>query len=136
MEMLTTKEDANFSSVSNYGSMKLFKSLFDRKQYDYNFNKDKFKITKLKDEDLLDIYNKNFEFSGDYIKRFEKRFDSDGLYTSRTSYWNNMILEKTYSNIVEAFIGENSLVINTVGELSRKPGTVIMLNLDRGYGNY
>jgi hypothetical protein len=108
----------------------LFYSLYDKSVHDYDIQHDKFVDKSIKEQDLLNIYNKHFQVEG-YKDAFEKRFESKRSYRTRTTYWNNYHLEQIYSNMTNTFLNDNALIVNTTGSITRIPSTAIVLNVDR-----
>lgn len=129
-ETLLSQQPLSLAAVTKFPTSNLFMGLFDKKVQDYDQQHDKFVDKPVKEKDLLDIYNKHFPLT-DYVDRFEERFSSTLKYQTRTTFWNSATLENIYSNMMRTFTQDNTLVINTNGNISRKPSSIIMINVDR-----
>ena len=104
--------------------------MYDKKIVDYDYLHNVFVNKPIKEQDLLDIYNKHVDIGG-YQDRFEKRFTSTLKYVSRSTFWNSKMLEDIYKNMMDTLLNNNTLVINTNGNIVRKPSSIIMVNVDR-----
>jgi len=85
----------------------------------------------VKEADLLQYYNKHFKID-DTFEKYEKRFNAQRDFITRSTYWNNEPIEKLYQNAIDTLLGYNGFIVNVAGNLTRKPGTCMMINVDRG----
>ena len=99
--------------------------MYDKKIVDYDYLHNVFVNKPIKEQDLLDIYNKHVDIEG-YQDRFEKRFTSTLKYVSRSTFWNSKMLEDIYKNMMDTLLNNNTLVINTNGNIVRKPSSIII----------
>jgi len=95
--------------------------------------------TKIDQPDLKQYFNKVYcpicsnseKKMGDFINddcSFKKGEPPEKYYV-RESYWNNKM--DVYSTFVDAMTQNNGVIINTQGEILRKPANLIDLNVDK-----
>ena len=129
-ENVLNSYSSNFATVVRFPFTQVFNALKDIDAYDYNFQKNKFVEKPIKEAELLQYYNKHFDLT-DTSEKFERRFQTEIPYITRTAYWANDRLQQMYQNAVDTLLGYNGLIINVPGNIVRKPGTSIIMNVDR-----
>lgn len=121
---------SNFSTNTYFPFAKVFRSLRENRVTDYNYQKNVFLDKPIKEEDLLQYQNKHFNIDSTFDK-FEKRFTCTRDFVQRSTYWCNQSIEQIYQNAIDTLVGYNGFIINVLGNMKRKPGSCVMLNVDR-----
>ena len=65
------------------------------------------------------------------LDKYRNAFLKDvGHYTVRGSYWNNDF--HFYGTFIDTFLNNNALLVKTIGNITRLPGSVATIMVDRG----
>lgn len=72
-------------------------------------------------------YSVDNQLSGRYRNVFLKE---PARYVVRGSYWNNDF--HFYGTFVDTFLNNSALMIKTIGNITRQPGGIIDVSIDRG----
>lgn len=93
---------------------------------DYNYSENAFTDKLIASKSIVQYKNGFFE-TEQYRPKFEHFRERE--YMVRGSYWSNEF--DAYHAAMKSMMEDNAIVINTSGEVSRKPGMYIILNVDR-----
>ena len=97
--------------------------------YDYQTNK--FQYDNIKPEQAYRYMNERFSddenLQGRYRNAFLKEPDT---YVVRGSYWNNDF--HFYGTFIDTFLNSGALMVKTIGNITRLPGSVVSIVIDRG----
>jgi len=104
---------------------------YKRQVASYDYSRNKFEYDNIKPEQVFQYMNERFidgeNITGRYHNVFLKQPD---MYTVRGSYWNNDF--HFYKTFVDAFFGSGALMVKTIGNITRLPGSVVGITVDRG----
>lgn len=131
-EKLYEQDPINLATVTKHPKTESFKQIFDYEIVDYDFRYNKFIDRSIKSEDIIDFQNRFFS-DKNFISKFEKIFDTTTIYKHRGTYWNNNTFNKIYNNAIEILNEDNALVVSCAGDIMRKPGDFININVDRSF---
>ena len=127
IEQMTQEDPNDLNSVTKFPKEHTYENDFAKVFFDFNYNKNEFIDASIKSKSILQFQN-NYIATDIYKDKFEF-FDNDLAFRSRGCYWNNDF--NIYTNSVKTMIEDSSIVVNTVGEILRKPGYFVQINVDR-----
>ena len=142
LESMQNKENQNFSTVLKFPNIKFYQSMFRRHIYFFDIKKNDMlplDDTKIDQPDLKQYFNKiHCPICSNTEKKMQDFVNKDtsfmkGVlpekYYVRESYWNNRM--DVYSTFVDAMTQNGAVIINTQGEILRKPANFIDLAVDK-----
>ena len=128
------------SMVNYQPRTQMIKSLFDYSSWSYDYTSNKFTPTVVETPSII---NDLMEGWKDYTSRYYdfKATDSNAIsskivstqFKHEESIWSNIIDQ--YKNLIGLMINNNVLVINSDGELRRKPGDAVKIEVDNSDQN-
>ena len=110
----------------------VFRSLFDYQMHDFSYDTNKFSIDDVKTDTTVNYINEKIDVDN-YEKKFYKLFDTSLIYKNYGTFWNND--QDTYGNLLQSLFLNNAIVLNITGEILRKPGSMLVVALDRSMKN-
>lgn len=97
----------------------------------YDYSKNKFEYDNIKPEHAYQYMNERFSEDKDLYGRYRNAFLKEpDMYTVRGSYWNNDF--HFYGTFVDAFLNSGALMVKTIGNITRLPGSIVGISIDRG----
>ncbi len=142
LEAMENKENQNFSTVLKFPNIKFYQSMFRRHIYFFDIKKNDMlplDETKIDQPELKQYFNKiHCPICSNSEKKMQdflcndtsfKKGELPEKYYVRESYWNNRM--DIFSTFVDAMTQNGAVVINTQGEILRKPANFIDLNVDK-----
>jgi hypothetical protein len=129
-ENTITEEPNELNAVSKCPKINTYESELNLKFFDFNYNENKFLDKSIESKSIIDFKNKFFE-SDKYRPKYE--FFKEKDFSRNASYWNNDF--DAYHAAVKTLTEDNAIVINTTGEITRKPGNFICVAVDRTANN-
>lgn len=127
-ETLTEQEPNNLGSITQVPKHETLATLFENNFYEYNIKNNLLINNIVKSEKLATMYNS--KIGGNYFK--DKMFSipfTELTYNKSGARWNNDF--KIYNDMVDVLTKDNSLIINTTGNIFRKPGCYVWVSIDR-----
>ena len=122
------QEDPNeLNSVTKFPKTSIYQNYFSREFIDYNYNENAFTDKFINTDSIVKYQNQHVD-SNIYKDKYDFT-DNNISYLQRGCYWNNDF--NIYANAVKTLVDSSSIVINTTGEILRKPGHAMQLNVDR-----
>ena len=131
ISMFKTKEEAytyqnacDIGTVSKFPKTSSFKATFSRQFSSYDYSKNQI-VTKSVSQDEVNNYANSYY---DNMSEKQSIFDKmpyDAEYTQAGAYWNNDFT--TYSDICNALMNDNALIVEIDGSMKRQPADVIFL---------
>lgn len=123
-----TQEDANdLNSVTKFPKTSTYKNYFTKAFFDFDYNRNSFIDATIHTKNIIQFQNNRIE-SNIYKDKFNF-FEDELKLKERGSYWNNDF--NIYASAVKTMVEDSSIVVNTVGEVLRKPGYFVQINVDR-----
>lgn len=129
-EMFLNEEPINFGSITACPKTQSFRNIFNYDITQYNHNSNLFKNKTIKNEDIVTFENKRFP-DQQYSSKFEKIPVNKLDLKHCSTYWNNNNLKNLYSNIENTLFEDNAFILDTAGNLERKPSDIVNINVDR-----
>ena len=97
----------------------------------YDYSKNKFEYDNIKPEHAYQYMNERFSEDEDLYGRYRNAFLKEpDMYAVRGSYWNNDF--HFYGTFVDAFLNSGALMVKTIGNITRLPGSIVGISIDRG----
>lgn len=131
LEMMASQEPNRLGSfLTPIGKTECYKNFFEYRMNDYNQSTNKFTTNVISEKSLVDYANNmidNSLYHGKYITRPPN--DLDLHYYQAGSYWNNT--QNLYNTIFDSLNKTDSFILNTSGNIHRRPGGFINITLDR-----
>ena len=128
-ESYTTPIKQNIASLIQFPKTEVFKSQFQHKIFDYDYDTNKFIDNTINVDSILlyrlpNITNDNFinKYSINDIPNNKMTYQQTG------SYWNNHI--DIYNNSINACLADSSIVVNCEGQLLITPSSTVQIVLD------
>lgn len=108
------------------------KNFFDFQMHTYSLDTNMFTVDTSKSDMTVNYANSKIDAS-DYEQKFYKLFDSPLTYQNHGAFWNND--QDIYGNLMQSLFLNNALVLDITGEILRKPGSMLVISLDRSMKN-
>lgn len=140
IENLTVPEPANFASVVKFPRSSLHTMINNVKYYDFDISKNNIIDETIGNKTIQNFYN-NFYNTGEYkpnIDGLYRNVTFEPIYNRYSTYWNNTnnrVNINLYDEVMRNYTDGNSLVINTVADILRKPGCLMNVSIDRDVKN-
>ena len=131
-EQLVQQNESNIGSYSNgKDNSDIFKSMFNRRVYQYDFEQNAFKADTSSDSKALANFMNNHVSYDDYqLKYHQIEAFSNGIkHIDNASYWNMPL--NVYFNVVDTMYAAGAITLNTYGEILRQCGSLVSLVVDR-----
>lgn len=129
MEHLVQQEPVNFGVVTKTSKTKMSKTLFTTDVFSFEYDSNRIVHQLFSNEENIAYFSNKFD-NPKLRPKVSQMIDVGTCdFRHRGSTWNNDI--DFYHDYQHALSESNALVVNSVGELLRKPGSVITLNIDR-----
>ena len=97
----------------------------------YDYARNKFVYDNIAPDSAYQYMNQRFSFDDKMDGRYRNAFLKEpGMYTVRGSYWNNDF--HFYGTFVDTFLNSGALMVKTGGNITRLPGSVANITVDRG----
>lgn len=130
-EQLIAQDESNIGSYLN-GKLKtdIFKTMFSRDVYSYDFNDNKFVADSSFDSKALTNVMNNHVSNDDYeLKYHVPNINKKLAFVDYASYWSNPI--DVYFNMIDVMYSAGAITVNTYGEILRQCGFLVTLAIDR-----
>lgn len=97
----------------------------------YDYSKNKFNYDNINPESSYQYMNEHFSVDDTIITKYKNRFlKEQNKYTIRGSYWNNDF--HFYGTFIDTFLNNNALLVKTIGNITKQPGSITNITIDRG----
>lgn len=128
-ESVAAEEPAQLATVTKFPYTEAISNTFTKEFQDYSFNINTITNQTINYESIFQYYNTTAELNG-YKQKFKWPLDGTTLnFLARGSYWNNDF--NIYENFYKTLTEDNSLVVNCPGNITRCPGLVVNVGIDR-----
>jgi len=95
---------------------------------DYDYDTNRFVTTGVTSKSIVGYFNKTFDSEEKLLRKQQPVGDSMN-YVRRGSYWNNDF--DCYGDMVRVLTKNNALLVETSGEILRKPSSMVDVAIDR-----
>lgn len=127
IETMLQQDATELNSVTKFPKTSTYSNVRAKIFFDFNYNQNKFINASIPSKSIIDFQNTRFE-SDTYEKKYDF-YTNDLVLNESGSYWNNDF--NIYMNTVKTMLEDSALVVNVTGEMLRKPGYFVNLNVDR-----
>jgi len=134
---LLQPDDVRISLINTQPRTKIIKSLFNSRGYEYDYATDTTssntvestsKATIIQTLKTIDYESKIFPISSSIMSTYSESPDA-GNYYREESTWTRDIINQ-YRDALNILLDNNVLLVDTMGDIKRKPGDMIMLSID------
>ena len=128
-EAYTTPIKQNIASLIQFPKTEVFKSQFQHKIFDYDYDTNKFIDNTINVDSIL-LYRLPNITNDNYINKYSTKDipNNKMTYQQTGSYWNNHI--DIYNNSINACLADSSIVVNCEGQLLMTPSSTVQIVLD------
>lgn len=126
-ESFTQDEPNQLNSVTKFPKTYSIRSDFQKNIVSYDLNSNQFFTTSFSTKALNTFKNSRFN-SNDIIEKYDY-LENTLDYLDNGSYWNNDF--DIYNSTLKTLLEGSSIVVNTCGDITRQPGGIVNINLDK-----
>lgn len=128
-EHLAQQEPVNFGVVTKMPKSKMSSTLFTSDMYSFEYDSNRISHSLFSNEENVSYFSNKFD--APHLKPKVSPMIDVGQcdFRHRASTWNNDV--DFYHDYQQALAESNALVVNAVGALLRKPGSIVTINIDR-----
>lgn len=106
----------------------IYKSMLQYDMHEFSYDSNEFSVNKISPQETVKFMNERLIGDG-HESMYSQMFSSVIPHYTAGSYWNNM--QFIYDDIASTFQAGDSFVVNTKGEILRKPGSIMNIAVDR-----
>ena len=130
-ENLTQMDYTNFATVVKMPKTDFYKKTFANSIYDYSYDYNDLIQNDISSCNIVDFFNNLTEDNkeNNIFKKFNSFKYNTLKYQTSNTYWNNQL--QVYNDCIQMILENNSLIVNVVGEISVKPGTLVTIAIDK-----
>jgi len=104
---------------------------YNRQIAKFDYSRNRFDYDRIKPEQAYMYMNERFSMDEEMRVKYSNRFlKEQDRYTVRGSFWNNDF--HFYGTFIDTFLNDNALLVKTCGNITRLPGSVVGIDVDRG----
>lgn len=129
IEHMAQQEPINFGVVTKVPKSKFLPTMFSQVVSSFDYDSNKFSEDSFGDDVNASYLTNKFDMPKTKPKFSQMVQMENKTFLHRASYWSNPL--DTYHDFQQSLFECNALVVNSVGELSRKPGSVVTIAVDR-----
>lgn len=140
IEQFTVEGGINFATVVKFPRTSQHTMINNVKYYDFDFEKNYITDETIGNKTIQKFYN-TFYNTGEYDKNLKglyKLVDQELMFNRYSTYWNNTdqtLGINLYNEMLDNYTAGNTLVVNTAGNILRKPGCLVNISIDRDVKN-
>ena len=123
------KYPTQLATVTKFPKQDVFRSMFTRVVYDYDYNYKSFVDCTMSSKNFIDFKNEKPSVTEDLYEPKFYEYNSDLMYNQYSTYWNNDI--DLYGDFSRQLNEDNALVTTVDADLLRKPGAYVTIDVDR-----
>lgn len=131
-EGLAETYEQQLATIAKFPKTATINSTITHNMIDYDYSLNSFNTSKVESKQLTNYLNgRNFECKS-IIKKYSdcaKFLNSNLNYSKSGAFWNNDF--DIYNNAVKILSKDNALVVNTCGDLLRRPGSITNIAIDK-----
>lgn len=132
-EQLVQQEPVNIGSLKfSLHKPEVYRSFFKYNMYDFSYDENVFENKAVEPDTTVNFANERINID-EYEQRYTTLFNSQRTYRNEGSYWNNN--QDLYDDTVKILEENNTFILNIVGEILRKPGSLLTITIDRTMKN-
>lgn len=129
-ESLTQEEQNRIATVTRLPMSQSMKTVFDTQVSDYDYGKNAFVTRDITSKNLARYFNATYDSETKLLEKQQPVSRQSGQnYLRRGAYWNNDF--NCYGDMVRVLTKYNALLIETSGEILRKPAAMVDVAIDR-----
>ena len=140
IEYMMQSEGANFAATVKFPKTSLHTMINSAKYYDFDLAKNYITDEFIGNKTIQNFYNTYYDTGqiNPNIVGLYKQTNAEYNYNRYSTYWNNLNKNldiNLYNEMFSNFTQGNSLVVNTGGNILRKPGCILNISIDRDVKN-
>lgn len=129
-ESMTEEEPARLATITRWPASSNLKAMFSTQVADYSYEKNQFETRSVTSRQLANYFNATYDSETKLLTKQQPVDQSSGLNCLRRgAYWNNDL--NWYDDMVRSLLKSNALLVETSGEILRKPGAFMNIVVDR-----
>lgn len=129
-EHVVQQDPVNFGVVTKLPRSELIPTFFQQDMSTFEYNSNQFGNSPFSEDENLVYFNNKFEVGISTKPRIQALPKAEGLtYKHYGSAWSNQI--DFYHDYAQDLFDSNSLVVNVVADINRKPGSIVTIGIDR-----
>lgn len=104
---------------------------YNRQIVRYDYSRNAFDYDNINPGQAYMYMNERFSMEEKVLAKYSNRFlKEQSRYNIRGSFWNNDF--HFYGTFMDIFLNNNALLVKTCGNITRLPGSIVGINIDRG----
>lgn len=127
-ELQLQQQPTNVATVTKMPKQKSFMSIRSQDMYEYDYSKNSFSNEYIDTKSIVAYKNEKPTTVDQYVNKYDYT-ESELTYKQTGSYWNNDL--DIYGEAAKVLNEDNALVINVDADILRKPGSYVLVNVDR-----
>lgn len=128
-EGFVTSMPNQLATVVKMPNTDAIRSLFSKKFTDYDYSSNEFLNRDITYNETIQYANASFDDNVGCEPKTRYALDRTYVYENAGAYWNNNY--QSYYDLVNNITQNNTLILNTSGELRRMPGSLNLVKIDR-----
>lgn len=129
-ESMTEEEPAKLATITRWPASANLRAMFSAQVADYSYDDNKFETRSVTSQALANYFNATYDSETRLLPKQQPADKQSGLNCLRRgAYWNNDL--NWYGEMVRSFLKSNALLVETSGEILRKPGAFMNVVVDR-----
>ena len=129
IEALSQDKQNQLNSVIKYPKTFCLRDSFKKNIVQFNINTNKFSNVEFTNTNINTYKNSIYNTNQDLLKKFDDLLNEKDNYVDYGAYWNNEF--NIYNSSLKSLLENSSLVINTSGNIFRKPASIVEIKLDK-----
>lgn len=128
VEQMAGVEENKLGSVTKFPAEEFVRSSFGVRLYDYDIESNSMRESYVKPDEIQGYFNAVCDFQTGVRQKLTSAAGEREDFIRRAAYWNNDL--DVYGDMVKCLTKDNALVIESVGEISRRPGAHVVVKVD------
>lgn len=128
-EHMAQQEPVNFGVVTKHPKSKFLPSIFAQEMFGFEYDSNRFTNQPFSSEENAAYFSNKFDLPKTKPKVGPMLSMQNTDFRHRASLWKNDV--DFYHDYQQALFETNALVVNSVGDILRKPGAIITIGVDR-----
>lgn len=129
-EHVAQQDPVNFGVVTKLPKSKMIPTLFHQDMSTFEYDSNQFGNTPFAEDENSVYFNNKFEVGTSTKPKIQTMPKVEGLtYKHYGSTWSNRV--DFYHDYVQDLVDSNSLIVNAVADINRKPGSIVTIGVDR-----
>lgn len=129
-EALAGGVKTELGTVTKFPTSQSFRIGYRKQVALFDYGSNRFEYDNIPPESSYQYINSRFDVGAETLDKYNGDAMKSGGYIERGSVWNNNF--HFYGTFSDVFLNDNALMVRTCGEISRIPGGLVGLTVDKG----